>query len=97
MKLRDDIAVVTGCALGLFDGSCTALYISLPHLLNTVIRVLWAALLLIGGYLYLRNQLKEEHETQVKARAVRQQKIQNQWIKEYEQFREEMHGKDRKD
>ena len=96
MKLRDDVAVVTGCALGLFDGSCTALYISLPHLLNIVIRVLWMTLLVIGGYMYLCNQIKESHETQVKARAVRQQRIQNQWIKEYEQFREEMHGKDRK-
>ena len=75
MKLRDDVAVVTGCALGLFDGSCTALYISLPHLLNTVIRVLWMTLLVIGGYMYLCNQIKESHETQVKARAVRQQKI----------------------
>ena len=96
MKLREDIAVCVGCALGLFDGSCTALYISLPHLFNTVIRVLWMSLLLFGGYLYLRNQIKESHETQVKARALRQQKIQEQWIREYEQFREEQHGKDRK-
>lgn len=94
MKLREDITVFAGCLLGLFDGSCTALYISLPHLLNTIIRVLWMGLLLLGGYVYLRNQLKEEHETQVKARALRQQKIQEQWIREYEQFREEHHGKD---
>ena len=94
MKLRDDVAVVTGCVLGLFDGSCTALYISLPHLLNTVIRVLWMALLVIGGYVYLCNQIKEAQEAQAKARAVRQQKIQKQWIREYEQFRNEHHRKD---
>lgn len=94
MKLRDDVAVVTGCVLGLFDGSCTALYISLPHLLNTVIRVLWMALLVIGGYVYLCNQIKEAQEAQAKARAVRQQKIQEQWIREYEQFRNEHHRKD---
>lgn len=96
MKLREDVAVFTGGLLGLVDGGCTAFYISLPHLLNIVIRVLWMALLVIGGYVYMCNQIKESHETQVKARAVRQQKIQNQWIKEYEQFREEMHGKDRR-
>lgn len=94
MKLRDDVAVVTGCMLGLFDGSCTALYISLPHLLNTVIRVLWMALLVIGGYVYLCNQIRESQEAQAKARAIRQQKIQEQWIREYEQFRNEHHRKD---
>lgn len=94
MKLREDVAVFTGGLLGLVDGGCTAFYISLPHLLNIVIRVLWMALLVIGGYVYLCNQIKEAQEAQAKARAIRQQKIQEQWIKEYEQFRAEHHRKD---
>lgn len=94
MKIREDVAVVTGGLLGLVDGSCTAFYISLPHLLNMVIRVLWMALLVIGGYVYLCNQIKESQEAQTKARVIRQQKIQEQWIREYEQFRNEHHRKD---
>lgn len=94
MKLREDVTVFAGCILGLIDGGCTALYIPLPHLLNNILHVLWMLLLSIGGCLYIHNRRLEKHQAQLSARRQRQHNIQSQWVREYEQFRQEIHGKD---
>ena len=97
MKLREDILTGIGCALGVLDGGCVGFDIHTPHTFIMIYRCVWIIMVTLGLYLYLRNTAREAKEEQARAKAVRQHKIQSQWIKEYEQFRQEIHGKEKKD
>jgi hypothetical protein len=97
MKLREDILTGIGCVLGVLDGGCVGFDIHTPHTFIMIYRCVWIIMLTFGVYMYYCNTKAEAKQAQMNARAQRRQKIQNQWIKEYEQFRDEMHGKEKKD
>lgn len=95
MKLREDVIGSISLGLGIVDGGSAALYISVPHLAIMIIRTLWMSLFVLCVYLYLRNSVKESRAEAVKAHAQRKRRIEEQWLNDYRQFRDEIHGKDK--
>ena len=94
MKFREDIGLGVGCLLGVIDGGCTALYVSLPHLLLVIMRAVWLFLFIVCAIICLHNYVADKRATAVTARNERRQQINKQWVEDYEKFRQEMHGKD---
>lgn len=94
MKFREDIGMGISAIMGLLDGGCTAFYITLPTALLALMRICYLTLFIICVCVVIRNSINDRRVTNAEIRVKRQCKVREQWLKEYEQFRQEIHGKD---
>lgn len=94
MKFREDIGMSISAVMGLLDSGCTAFYITLPTALLALMRICYLTLFVVCVVVISRNYAHDKRVASAEIRVKRQRRIQEQWLEEYVQFKEEIHGKD---
>lgn len=95
MKFREDIGTAVSLLLSFVDGGCSALYINRPQIVAVLFRLTWMSLFTICAIVYIKKDMAKKQAAQATARVARRQQLHDQWIHDYEQFRNEMHAEDR--